>query len=81
MVAFGLLAVISYHFAATKYPKQAIAMWAVALTGNITANALLLPPYGVEAAAIVSSVTYSAVFVVNAAIFWRGSRSERQAIK
>ena len=74
--ALGALAIVSYHFAATGYPRQAVLAWAVGLVFDVAVNVALLDELGVETAAIASSATYIGLAAVNGRLFWR-SRTQR----
>ena len=67
--ALGVVAVVSYYFAATGYPIRAVVAWAIGLVVDLAINVAFLDSWGVEVAAVASTITYIGIAVANLRLF------------
>jgi O-antigen/teichoic acid export membrane protein len=65
----GMLNALITHYLVRGYPRSLILAWAAALVANVALNVVLLPPLGVIAAPILSTVAYAAVLVAHVHVF------------
>jgi O-antigen/teichoic acid export membrane protein len=77
--SFGMLSILSNHFAGQGYPRKAIVYWAFGLGLNVTLNVALLNDLGTYFAALASSITYTVIFMLHVHLFaqevgWRALR-------
>ena len=79
--AFGMLTILSLHFAGRGYPRAANVVLAVLL--NVVLNIILLPLFGTVMASITSTVTYVFVLALHIRLFrpYRSSRPEPSAAR
>jgi O-antigen/teichoic acid export membrane protein len=69
--ALGLLNSLTVHYFVRGYPSWLLLIWICALIMNVLGNVALLPIIGVEAAPIVSSLTYVSVLLAHVRHFAR----------
>lgn len=67
--AMGLLNALITHYLVRGYPSGLVVVWGVALVGNVVLNVVLLAPFGVVVAPILSTVAYTAVLVAHVHAF------------
>lgn len=67
--AFGMLTILSLHFAGRGYPRAANVIWALAVLLNVVLNIILLPLFGTVMASITSTVTYVFVLALHIRLF------------
>ena len=67
--SLGLLTILSHHFAGRGFPPRAMAIWFVGLSLNLALNFAFLPGRGAWVAALVSSITYTALLVLHMWLF------------
>ena len=72
-VCMALQSLVSQYFAARGFPLFMTLYWLVGFAANLTLNLLLIPRFGMLAAAASSSVSYALVF----GLMWRRFRRER----
>lgn len=56
--AYGMLTILSSHFAGRGFPRRAMAIWIVGMSLNIVLNVVFLPGRGAWVASLTSSVSY-----------------------
>lgn len=69
--AFGLLTILSLHFAGRGYPQAANVIWAAGVLLNVVLNLILLPLFGTVMASITSTATYVCVLALHVRLFAR----------
>jgi O-antigen/teichoic acid export membrane protein len=69
--SLGLLTILSHHFAGRGFPREAVAVWFAGLGLNLALNFAFLPGRGAWVAALVSSITYTALLVLHMWLFAR----------
>jgi O-antigen/teichoic acid export membrane protein len=69
--AFGMLTILSLHFAGRGYPRAANVIWALAVLLNVVLNIVLLPLFGTVMASITSTITYVFVLALHTRLFAR----------
>jgi O-antigen/teichoic acid export membrane protein len=67
----GMLSALMAHYWVRGYPRALIIAWIAGLAFNVAGNALLLRPWGVAVAPILSSLTYALVLAAHVATFSR----------
>ena len=71
--AYGMLNVLSYHFAARGFPLEAILIWVPGLAINLALVILLVPRIGVNMAALAASVSYAVILLMHMRLFAKES--------
>lgn len=69
--AFGMLSILSLHFAGRGYPLAATWIWAGGVLLNVALNLVLLPLFGTVVASITSTVTYVVMLAAHVELFRR----------
>jgi O-antigen/teichoic acid export membrane protein len=69
--SFGLLTILSSHFAGRGYPLRVVAFWVVGFALNVVLNVLFLPGRGAYIASLSSSVAYTLLLGLHMALFAR----------
>jgi O-antigen/teichoic acid export membrane protein len=72
---FGMLTILSQHFAGRGFPLPAMAMWLVGLAVNLAINFAFLPGRGAWIAALASSISYAILLVLHIWLFAREAGS------
>ncbi|MGH3850957.1 MAG: polysaccharide biosynthesis C-terminal domain-containing protein, partial [Pseudonocardiaceae bacterium] len=67
----GLESVLVQHFTGTDLPAAIPGFWVITLLVNLTLNLLLVPAFGARAAALVSTLSYTLIFLLVAVYFCR----------
>jgi len=65
LYATGMLNALITHYLVRGYSRSLMAVWVVALAGNVIFNIVLLPELGVVAAPILSTVAYTVVLIAH----------------
>jgi O-antigen/teichoic acid export membrane protein len=73
----GMTSALTAHYWVRGYPRSLIAAWTAGLVLNVVANVALLDPLGVEAAPVISTLTYAGVLAVHLIVFAREAGSWR----
>jgi O-antigen/teichoic acid export membrane protein len=76
----GIEAVIVQYLNSLGFPKIIVYFWLLVTALNIGINFWAIPAYGITGAAIVSTVTYSLIFLLILALVYNAKRSERNAV-
>ncbi len=82
--AFGMLTILSSHFAGRGFPRQAIVIWFFGIGLNVVLNVLFLPGRGAYVASITSSVSYMVLLALHMWLFAKeagGFRSLRPRLR
>ncbi len=69
--AFGMVTILSLHFAAQGYPLTATWIWAGGVILNVGLNLVLLPLFGTVMASITSTITYVMMLIFHMRLFSR----------
>jgi O-antigen/teichoic acid export membrane protein len=69
--SFGMLTILSYHFAGRGYPREAVLYWVVGFVLNVALNVSWLSEVGTYFAALSASITYTIIFVLHVQLFAR----------
>jgi len=69
--AYGMVTILSSHFAGRGFPRAAIVIWAVGFTLNVVLNLIFLPGRGAWVAALTSSISYGILLVLLMWLFAR----------
>jgi O-antigen/teichoic acid export membrane protein len=67
--AFGMLTILSSHFAGRGFPRRAMVIWIVGLALNIVLNVVFLPGRGAWVASLTSSITYVVLLALHMWLF------------
>jgi O-antigen/teichoic acid export membrane protein len=76
----GIETVMVQYLNSLGFPKIIAYFWLLVTALNIGVNFWAIPAYGIVGAAIVSTVSYSLVFILVLAVIYNDIRSERIAI-
>jgi len=76
----GIETVIVQYLNSLGFPKIIAYFWLLVTIVNIGINFWAIPAYGISGAAIVSTVSYSLIFVLVLAVVYNAKRSERTAV-
>jgi len=71
----SLQVVLAHHLAGTGYPWEMVHVWAGGFLFNVLANLFAIPRWGMVAAAVVSTLTYSFVFLLILRLYRQQSRT------
>lgn len=81
VVAYGAVSILSQYIVASGAPGRVAAVHVCGLVMNVTANLLLIPPLGIQGAALAASVSYSATAAAMVILFTRlSSRGLRETL-
>jgi O-antigen/teichoic acid export membrane protein len=69
--AYGMVTILSTHFAGRGFPRAAIVIWVFGITLNVVLNVAFLPGRGAWVAALTSSITYAVLLVLHMWLFAR----------
>ena len=69
--AYGLVTILSSHFAGRGFPRAVIVVWIFGIALNLALNVLLLPGRGAWVASVTSSVSYVILLVLHMWLFAR----------
>jgi O-antigen/teichoic acid export membrane protein len=69
--AYGMVTILSTHFAGRGFPRAAIVIWVFGISLNVVLNVALLPGRGAWVAALTSSITYAVLLVLHMWLFAR----------
>ena len=69
--AYGLVTILSGHFAGRGFPRVVVMVWAVGIALNIVLNLVFLPGRGAWVAALTSSISYGVLLVLHIWLFAR----------
>ena len=69
--AYGMVTILSSHFAGRGFPRAAIVFWVVGFALNVVLNVLFLPGRGAWVAALTSSITYAVLLALHMWLFAR----------
>ena len=78
--AYGMLNVLSQHFAGRGFPRQAMLVWIPGLALNLAIVLVLLPGGPVYVASLAASIAYCVVLVLHVHMFAREAGSYRMLI-
>lgn len=67
--AFGMLTILSSHFAGRGFPRRAMQIWILGIGLNVVLNVLFLPGRGAYVAAITSSISYIILLALHMWLF------------
>ena len=67
--AFGMVTILSSHFAGRGFPRAAMVIWAGGIALNIVLNLIFLPGRGAWVASLTSSVSYGVVLLLHMWLF------------
>jgi O-antigen/teichoic acid export membrane protein len=73
--AYGMVTILSGHFAGRGFPRAAIVFWVSGFALNVVLNVLFLPGRGAWVAALTSSVTYAVLLALHIWLFAREAGS------
>ena len=76
----GIETVIVQYLNSLGFPRIIAYAWLLVTALNIGINLWAIPAYGINGAAIVSTISYSLVFVLVLAVIYQSNRSERTAV-
>ena len=76
----GIETVIVQYLNSLGFPRIIAYAWLLVTALNIVVNLWAIPAYGINGAAIVSTVSYSLIFVLVLAVIYQGSRSKTPAV-
>jgi O-antigen/teichoic acid export membrane protein len=68
---FGLLTILSSHFAGRGYPLRIVGFWIFGFALNVVLNVVFLPGRGAYVASLASSITYALLLGLHMALFAR----------
>jgi O-antigen/teichoic acid export membrane protein len=71
--AYGLINVLSYHFAGKGFPREAVVVWIPGLILNVVLVTVLVPGGHATAAALAASASYVLVLVLHMRLFAKQS--------
>jgi O-antigen/teichoic acid export membrane protein len=69
--AYGLVTILSSHFAGRGFPRAAIVIWAFGLVLNVVLNLAFLPGRGAWVASLTSTISYGVLLVLHMWLFAR----------
>jgi O-antigen/teichoic acid export membrane protein len=69
--SFGLLTILSSHFAGRGYPLRVVVFWIVGFAVNVVLNVLFLPGRGAYIASLSSSISYTLLLILHLSLFAR----------
>jgi O-antigen/teichoic acid export membrane protein len=72
---FGMVTILSYHFAGDGYPIVIVVYWVLAITVNVGLNVAFLQSQGTYFAALNSSLTYFMLLILHLQLFIRRTGS------
>ena len=67
--AYGLVTILSSHFAGRGFPPIAIVIWIVGIALNVVLNVVFLPGRGAWVASLASSISYGLLLVLHIWLF------------
>ncbi len=67
--AYGMLTILSGHFAGRGFPRRAMGIWIVGMSLNVVLNVVFLPGRGAWVASLTSSITYSVLLGLHMWLF------------
>ncbi len=67
--AFGMLTILSSHFAGRGFPRRAMEIWVLGIGLNVVLNVLFLPGRGAYVASITSSISYIVLLALHMWLF------------
>jgi O-antigen/teichoic acid export membrane protein len=73
--AYGMLNVLSYHFAGRGFPLEAVLIWVPGLVLNLLLVILLVPGGGADMAALAAAVSYVLILFMHMRLFAKESGS------
>ena len=76
----GIETVIVQYLNSLGFPRIIAYAWLLVTALNVGINLWAIPAYGINGAAIVSTICYSLVFVLVLAVIYQSNRSERTAV-
>jgi O-antigen/teichoic acid export membrane protein len=76
----GIETVIVQYLNSLGFPRIIAYAWLLVTALNIGINLWAIPAYGINGAAVVSTICYSLVFVLVLAVIYRGNRSETTVV-
>lgn len=75
--SYGMLNVLSYHFAGRGFPREAVLVWLPGLLVNLLILAIFLPGHPPYVAALASTIAYVIVLVLHMRLFAKESGGYR----
>jgi O-antigen/teichoic acid export membrane protein len=69
--AYGLVTILSSHFAGRGFPRAAIVIWGFGISLNVVLNLLFLPGHGAWVASLTSSISYGILLFLHMWLFAR----------
>lgn len=69
--AYGMVTILSSHFAGRGFPRAAIVIWAFGIALNVVLNLLFLPGRGAWVASLTSSISYAVLLLLYMWLFAR----------
>ena len=67
--AYGLVTILSGHFAGRGFPRIAIVFWTVGIAVNVVLNVIFLPGRGAWVASVASSISYGLLLALHMWLF------------
>jgi O-antigen/teichoic acid export membrane protein len=71
--AYGMLNVLSYHFAGRGFPLEAVLVWVPGLALNLVLVAVFLPGHSASVAALAATISYVVVLALHMRLFAKES--------
>jgi stage V sporulation protein B len=78
--AYGMLNVLSYHFAGRGFPLEAMLIWIPGLVINLAIVTIFLSTGGVHIAALAASVSYTVILLMHMRLFAKESGGYRSLL-
>ena len=75
--AYGMLNVLSYHFAGRGFPREAMLVWIPGLVLNLAIVAVFVPSGGTSVAALAATVSYALILFMHMRLFAQESGGYR----
>jgi O-antigen/teichoic acid export membrane protein len=69
--AYGMLTILSGHFAGRGFPRSAIVVWIAGMSLNVVLNVIFLPGRGAWVASLTSSISYCVLLGLHMWLFAR----------
>lgn len=69
--SFGMLTILSSHFAGRGYPLRVVTFWIIGFTLNVVLNVVFLPGRGAYIASLSSSIAYTLLLGLHMSLFAR----------
>lgn len=69
--AYGLVTILSSHFAGRGFPRAAMVIWVFGIVLNVVLNVIFLPGRGAWVASLTSSISYAVLLVLHMWLFAR----------